>query len=173
MQFKLPLLAVVFAMMISGCGNDKVKQADIIVYGGTSAAVTTAVQAARMGRSVIIVSPQKHLGGLSSSGLGFTDTGNKEIIGGIAREFYHRVYLHYQDPSAWKWQKKEDYGNRGQETPAMDTANSTMWIFEPHVAEGIFEAFIRENHIPVVRNEWLKGNMAFTWMAAGSRRSPH
>ena len=155
MQLKHTLLAVVFALMISGCEENKVKQADIIVYGGTSAAVTTAVQAARMGRSVIIVSPEKHLGGLSSSGLGFTDTGNKDIIGGIAREFYHRVYLHYQDPSAWKWQKKEDYGNVGQETPAMDTANSTMWIFEPHVAEGIFEAFIRENHITVVRNEWL------------------
>src|SRR5918993_2370644 len=89
-------------------------QADIIVYGGTSAAVTAAVQAKRMGKSVIMVSPDKHLGGLSSGGLGFTDTGNKEVIGGLAREFYHRVYLHYQDDKSWKWQPRSEYGNKGQ-----------------------------------------------------------
>ena len=67
--------------------------ADIIVYGGTSAAVTAAVQCAEMGREVILVSPDKHLGGMSSSGLGFTDTGNKEVIGGLARRFYQLIYF--------------------------------------------------------------------------------
>ena len=55
----------------------KVYTADIIVYGGTSGAVTAAVQAKKMGKSVIMVSPDIHLGGLSAGGLGFTDTGNK------------------------------------------------------------------------------------------------
>ena len=82
--------------------------ADIIIYGGTSSAVIAAVQAKRMGRSVIMVSPDKHLGGLSSGGLGFTDTGNKEVIGGLAREFYHRVYLHYQLQKSWKWQPRSE-----------------------------------------------------------------
>ena len=77
------------------------------------------------------------------------------MIGGLAREFYHRVYLHYQTDSAWKWQKREDYGNKGQGTPAMDGANRTMWIFEPHVAERIFEDFVSENSILVLRDEWL------------------
>ena len=63
------------------------RKADVIIYGGTSAAVTAAVQVKKMGKSVIIVSPDKHLGGLSSGGLGFTDTGNKEVIGGLSREF--------------------------------------------------------------------------------------
>ncbi len=49
-----------------------------------------------MGKSVVIVCPDKHLGGLSSGGLGFTDTGNKAVIGGLSREFYHRVWKHYQ-----------------------------------------------------------------------------
>jgi hypothetical protein len=129
--------------------------ADIIIYGGTSSAVTAAVQAKRMGKSVIIVSPDKHLGGLSSGGLGFTDTGNKEVIGGLAREFYHRVYLHYQDEKSWRWQPRSEYGNKGQGTPAIDGKERTMWIFEPHVAEGIFEAFINEHKIRVFRNEWL------------------
>jgi len=130
-------------------------RADVIVYGGNSAAIIAAVQVARMGKSVIVVSPEEHLGGLSSSGLGFTDTGNKEVINGLAREFYHRIYLHYQQDSAWKWQKPEEYGNKGQGTPAVDGEERTMWIFEPHVAEQIFEDLVKENHLQVHRNEWL------------------
>ena len=128
---------------------------DLVVYGGTSAGVIAAVQAQRMGKSVIIVWPDKHLGGLSSGGLGFTDTGNKAVIGGLSREFYHRVWQHYQQPDAWHWQKREEYGNKGQGTPAIDGEQRTMWIFEPHVAEQVFEELVREHHIPVHRNEWL------------------
>lgn len=130
-------------------------KADVIIYGGTSAAVISAVEVSQSGKSVIIVSPDIHLGGLSSGGLGFTDTGDKTVIGGLAREFYHRVWLHYSDSTTWKWQKKSEYGNKGQNTVAMDGENRTMWIFEPHVAEKIFEDFILENHIPVFRDEWL------------------
>jgi len=130
-------------------------EADVVIYGGTSAGVTAAVQAKKMGRSVVIVCPDKHLGGLSSGGLGFTDTGDKAVIGGLAREFYHRVWLHYDQPDAWTQQKREEYGNKGQGTPAIDGAERTMWIFEPHVAEQIFEDFVKENQIPVYRDEWL------------------
>jgi len=128
---------------------------DVVVYGGTSAGVTAAVQAKRMGKTVVIVGPDKHLGGLSSGGLGYTDTGNKSVIGGLAREFYHRVWRHYDVDSGWTWQKKADYGNKGQGTPAIDGAQRTMWIFEPSVAEKVFEDFVREHQIPVHRNEWL------------------
>src|SRR5215212_10186246 len=86
---------------------------DVVIYGGTCSAVVAAVHAKRMGQSVIIVSPDKHLGGLSSGGLGYTDTGNKAVIGGLSREFYHRVWQHYDKPEAWKQQKREQYGNQG------------------------------------------------------------
>jgi hypothetical protein len=128
---------------------------DVVVYGGTSAGVMAAVQAKRMGKSVVIVCPDKHLGGLSSGGLGWTDTGKKEIIGGLAREFYHRVWKHYQTDEAWKWQKRSQYGNKGQGSPAIDGTQRTMWIFEPHVAELVFEEFIKEHEIVVHREEWL------------------
>ena len=130
-------------------------EADVIVYGGTSAAISAAVQVKKMGKSVIIVSPDTHLGGLSSGGLGFTDTGNKEVIGGLSREFYHRLYEHYQQDNSWVWQKKAEYGNKGQGTPAIDGNNRTMWIFEPHAAEKIFEDFVKEYSLTVHRNEWL------------------
>ena len=83
-----------------------------------------------VGKSAIIVCPDKHLGGLSSGGLGFTDTGDKSVIGGISREFYHRVWAHYQTPEAWKWQKREEYGNRGQGTAAID---GELELGRPHV----------------------------------------
>src|SRR3954468_17378638 len=128
---------------------------DVVVYGGTSAAVTAAVQAKRMGKSVVVVSPDRHLGGLSSGGLGFTDTGNKAVIGGLAREFYHRVWLHSDRPEAWRWRGREEYGGKGQGTPAVDGAQRTMWIFEPHVAEQVFEDLIKDFDIAVHRDEWL------------------
>ena len=126
---------------------------DIVIYGGTSAAVTAAVQATRMGKSVVVVSPDRHLGGLSSGGLGMTDTGNKAVIGGLAREFYHHIWKHYERPEAWQWQARDDYGNRGQGTPAIDGSARTMWVFEPHVAEQAFDDLVREHGITVVRDE--------------------
>ena len=131
------------------------KQRDVIVYGGTSAGVTAAIQAKKMGKSVVLVSPDTHLGGVSSSGLGWSDSGHKEAIGGLAREFYHRVWRHYQSVDSWRWQKMEEFGNRGQGSPAIDGEKRTMWVFEPHVAENIFESWIEEFEVEVIRNEWL------------------
>jgi hypothetical protein len=128
---------------------------DLVVYGGTSAGVIAAVQAKKMGKTVVVVSPDKHLGGLSSGGLGFTDTGNKAVIGGLSRDFYHRIWKHYDRDEAWRWQKKSEYGGKGQGTPAIDGEQRTMWIFEPHAAERVFEDYVKEFAIPVHRDEWL------------------
>jgi hypothetical protein len=133
----------------------EVRKFDVVVYGGTSAGVAAAVQAKRMGKTVVIVGPDKHLGGLSAGGLGFTDTGNKGVIGGLAREFYHRIWKHYDNVESWTHQKKDQYGNKGQGTPAIDGAQRTMWIFEPHAAERVFEDWVRENQIAVFRDQWL------------------
>lgn len=128
---------------------------DIVVYGGTSAGVMAAVQAHRMGNSVVLVCPEKHLGGLTSGGLGWTDTGDKSVIGGLAREFYHQIWLQYRDPKVWKWQRATEYGNRGQGNLAIDGAARTMWIFEPHVAERVFEQFVSQSQLRVDRDQWL------------------
>ena len=154
------ILLIAGLMGLTGCKESgeetkPIATADIIIYGGTSAAISAAVEAKRSGKSVIVVSPDIHLGGLSSGGLGYTDTGDKSVIGGLAREFYHRVWQHYNTTEAWNWQKKEEYGNKGQGTIAMDGENRTMWIFEPHVAENVFEDLVAEEQIRVDRDEWL------------------
>ncbi len=153
MRFSFIPAAVVAVALVSQ--SLRAAEYDVVIYGGTCAAITAAVQAKKMGKSVVVVSPDKHLGGLSSGGLGFTDTGNKAVIGGLSREFYHRVWQHYDRADAWKWQKKEEYGGKGQGTPAIDGEQRTMWIFEPHVAEQVFEDFVRENQLTVIRDEWL------------------
>ena len=163
MRRALPTLLAALLAAIGGCGGSegthgggsRPETFDVVVYGGTSAAVTAAVQVRRMGKSVVVVSPGRHLGGLSSGGLGWTDTGDKSVIGGLAREFYHRIWLHYEDPEAWRWQARSEYGNRGQGTPAADGSQRTMWIFEPHVAEEVFEGLLAEHGIDVRKDEWL------------------
>lgn len=153
------IAALLTSMAMIGCATSSravaSHDADIIIYGGTSAAVASAVQAVRMGKSVIVVSPDIHLGGLTSGGLGWTDAGNTSAVGGVAREFYHRLWQHYSQDEAWRWQDRKAYRNRGQETRAMDNEDETMWVFEPHVAEGVYDAWIDELGIPVHRDAWL------------------
>ncbi len=121
---------------------------DLVVYGATSAGVVAAIQAARMGKSAVIIEPGGHLGGLTSGGLGWTDSGNKDVIGGISREFYRLVKKHYDDPLSWKYESRDQYRLYRPDDDA-------MWTFEPHVAEGIYEDMVREHHIPVFRGRRL------------------
>src|SRR6266446_3877019 len=85
---------------------------DLVVYGGTSGGVAAAIQARRMGKTAVILEPGKHLGGLTSGGLGATDIGNKAAIGGISREFYGRVARHYASDAAWKFESRREYFSR-------------------------------------------------------------
>lgn len=122
--------------------------ADVVVYGGTSAGVTAAVQVSRMGHSVILVEPGSHIGGLTSGGLGFTDSGDKRVIGGVAREFYQRIRRHYDQPSAWVQEKPTDY-------PRYRPGDDAMWTFEPKVAEAVFWHMLKETNVKVLMRERL------------------
>lgn len=120
---------------------------DVVVYGGTSAAVTAAIEVARMGKSVVIVSPDHHLGGMTSNGLGWTDIGDRDTIGGLSREFYQRVYDHYLEADAWTTESRQTYINRAPLDP--DNARQMMFTFEPKVARQIYEEMVAEAGVPV------------------------
>ena len=120
------------------------RTADLIIYGGTSGGITAAVQARRMGRSVILIEPTRHLGGLTTGGLGATDIGHKDAIGGLSRAFYQRLKQYYQQDSAWiHAPKPPDHGGDAQ------------WTFEPHVASQVFDRMIAEAGVTVVHGERL------------------
>jgi hypothetical protein len=137
-------LSAAFATLASGAESNY----DLVVYGGSSAGVAAAVQSARMGKSVIVIEQGDHLGGLTSGGLGQTDTGNKSVIGGVAREFYQEVKKFYDHPSAWKFERPEEYTRYRPKDDA-------MWTFGPRVAEDIFEKMLYLKNIPVVKRQRL------------------
>lgn len=152
------LFCLISVLTTRSSAQEVAKEYDLVIYGGTSAAVISAVQATKMGKTVVVVSPDKHLGGLSSGGLGQTDVGDTAAIGGLSRDFYHRIWLHYDKPEAWRWQKKSEFrgeGNSMKGIPAVDRENRTMWVFEPSVAEKIFEDYVKEFSLTVFRDEWL------------------
>lgn len=153
------LAMALLVSMVLGCpawaSAQETKSYELVVYGGTSAGVIAAVQAKQMGKSVVLVSPDQHLGGLSSSGLGLTDSGRQNAIGGLSQKFYHRVYQHYAKETSWKFQTPQQYLAQAEARRASNASNETWWIFEPHVAENVFESFIAEFAIPVERGEYL------------------
>jgi len=129
------------------------KTYDIVVYGGNSGGVVAGIQAARMGRSVVVIEPTKFLGGLTTGGLGATDIGNKKAIGGISREFYQRINQYYSDPSKWKQQTRAEYfASKKKGNPDNE---DTMWTFEPHVATKIYDDMLKDTGVEVVFGERL------------------
>lgn len=106
-----------------------------------------------MGKRALVVDPGTHLGGLTTGGLSWTDIGNKQVIGGIAREFYRRIKTKYDDPASWKWETREHY------LAARHNANSAgedaMWTFEPKVATEVYREMLAPYHIPIVMQSRL------------------
>lgn len=123
---------------------------DLVVYGGTSGGAIAAIQAKQMGKTVILIESSRHLGGLTSGGLGATDIGNKAAIGGLAREFYRRIGRHYENDAAWTLEKKTDYKNR-----RVTAGEPEMWMFEPHVAEAVYRDWLKEAGVEIVFGERL------------------
>jgi hypothetical protein len=129
-------------------------RADVVIYGGTSAGVAAAVQVARMGKSVVVIEPTDHLGGLTTNGLGATDSGRKETIGGISREFYRRIHEHYRDPAAWPLQDPSEPEGKGG-APIFNPKADAMWVFEPRVAQSIMDGIAAESGAKLFFNERL------------------
>jgi hypothetical protein len=110
--------------------------ADIVIYGGTAAGVASAIQASRMGRTVMLVAPETHIGGMVVEGLGSADINNhwfanEVAVGGLAREFYQRVGRRYGQPGP-------------------------VYRFESRVAEEVIEEWLREANVSFSRGERLK-----------------
>jgi hypothetical protein len=109
----------------SSCIRTETLECDICIYGGTSSGVIAACAANRLGKRTILIEPEKHLGGLTSGGLGATDIGNKFAITGMSRQFYREVGKHY--------------------------GKVEQWTFEPHVAEEIFDSMISTSKVKQIK----------------------
>ena len=88
---------------------------DVAVYGATACGVLAAAAARAAGATTVLVEPGRHVGGMVSGGLSWTDVGDTRVLGGPARGFYEDVAHHYGAPL---------WGVKGP---------------EPHVAERLLE----------------------------------
>ncbi|MEZ4773639.1 MAG: FAD-dependent oxidoreductase [Bacteroidia bacterium] len=118
-----------------------VVQTDIFILSGSEAGFTAAIQAARMGKSVVLVEPTGHPGGMMVEGI-VKDIrfGSSVVIGGIAREVYTALEAHYG--------REPRFGDFDWYSP-----------YEPSVAEDIIEDFLaREKNITLIRNTRIREN---------------
>ena len=148
------LVMILFLLFNIEIFCQSIQSYDIVVYGGTSSGITAAIQSSRLGKKVLLIEPGHRIGGLTTGGLGQTDIGNKQAIGGISREFYQNIKIHYQKQENWKWQKRESYRDGGQTTS--DSNEDAMWTFEPSAALKVFEDMIsKEKNITLVYSQRL------------------
>ncbi|NQW76019.1 MAG: FAD-dependent oxidoreductase, partial [Cytophagales bacterium] len=134
------------------CIAQTIQSYDMVIYGGTSAGVSAAIQASRMGKKVILIEPFKRIGGLTTGGLGKTDIGNKQAIGGLSREFYQNIKKYYLKPENWIYQNRESYRGVGYNTFEEDA----MWAFEPSAALKVYHEMLeKEPNIRIVYQQRL------------------
>ncbi len=126
---------------------------DIVIYGSTPAALSAAVQAKRMGRSAVVVSPETRIGGLTTGGLGATDIGNKAAFGGLALQFYKDVAKYYGNPDHLVVQFPNEKRRKATSTGILK--GESKWTFEPSVALSILEGWEKRDGLDIRRNEWL------------------
>lgn len=126
---------------------------DVVIYGSSPAAFSAAVSAKNAGRSVVIVSPETRVGGLTTGGLGQTDIGNKAAFGGLALRFYKDISDYYKDPANWKYEKRSDYMPDGQ--CAKSVGEDSMWTFEPSAALKVLEGWEKRHGLDIRRGEFL------------------
>lgn len=151
------LIAVVCLAPIRGW--TETVSADLCIFGGTSAGIAAALQARRMGKTAVLVNPTRYLGGLTTGGLGATDIGNKAAVGGISREFYRNVAAHYAQESSWSKETRTEYFSRrgsGQSQASnLSATNAAMWTFEPHLAEAVYLAMLKDGGVPIYLEQRL------------------
>jgi hypothetical protein len=110
--------------------SPKPVQVDVCIYGATSAGVIAAYTAKKLHQSVLLIDPGKHIGGLTSGGLGFTDIGNKYAVSGLGLDFYRKVGKKY--------------------------GKFESWIFEPHVAKEVFMQYLKSAKVDVALGHTLE-----------------
>ena len=134
------------------CIAQNVQSYDVVIYGGTSAGVSAAIQASRMGKKVILIESFNRIGGLTTGGLGKTDIGNKQAIGGLSREFYQNIKKYYLKTENWIYQQRESYRGVGYNTFEEDA----MWAFEPSAALKVYHEMLeKEPNIRIVYQQRL------------------
>ncbi|TYR35421.1 FAD-dependent oxidoreductase [Sphingobacterium phlebotomi] len=151
------LLGVTTIYNLNVFANNEETTFDICVYGESASGVIAAVQAARMGKNVVLISKNEHVGGLATSGLTATDMNRNDMVGGLTREFYQRVYDYYLKPDVWKNENRDDFFVRAIKRTyrGKNDDRRMQWVYESKVAERIMLDMLEEAGVQLWTNERL------------------
>ena len=105
-------------------------------------------------RPVIVLEPTQHIGGMVTGGLGTTDIGIEQSIGGMSRRFYERVYAHYQQPAVWKHETREAFVERSR--GMVNDQDRVWWRVEPSVASRVLNQLAAEAKVTILTGQRLK-----------------
>ena len=127
----IPMLFVGLIILLTSCHQQEnhmgeTVPADVLIVGGGASGTMAAIQAARMGSSVIIAEETPWLGGmLTAAGVSAID-GNYKLKSGLWEEFRNNLYEHYGGPEMVK----------------------TGWVsnvlFEPQVGDSLLKKMVDE-----------------------------
>jgi hypothetical protein len=137
----LPVASVLLGALCGETVRSATIEADLCVYGGTSGGVVAAVQAARMGKTVVLLEPGRHLGGMTSGGLSAVDIGDPRSVGGIAREYFTKLAATTGTVLAW---------DQPFQTKGGGPATGGAYAIEPHEAERLFDEMTKESGVKVL-----------------------
>jgi hypothetical protein len=131
LQLRMLVIAMLLFVFPAHSQGPKTVQVDVCIYGATSAGIIAAYTAKKLHQTVLVIDAGKHIGGLTSGGLGFTDIGNKYAVSGLGLDFYRKVGKRY--------------------------GKFESWIFEPHVAKDVFMQYIKAAKVDVALGHALAG----------------
>ncbi len=145
---------------------------DVCVYGESASGVVAAIQAARMDKDVVLISKNTHVGGLATSGLTATDMNRHITIGGVAAEFYGKIYDYYLQENVWRNQTREQFmeSTLKRTYRGRNEAREIQWVYESGVAERIMKEMLEEAGVEIMYNTRLAESGAAVEKSCGKIR---
>ena len=159
MRKKITILTLLFCSFVTGLFANT-PQYDICIYGESASGVIAAIQGARMGKKVVLISKNDHVGGLVTSGLTATDMNRNDLIGGITKEFYNKIYNYYLQPEVWHNQDRESFmvSTLKRTYRGKNDERQIQWVYESSVAERIMRDMLKTAGVEILFNHRLDLN---------------
>ncbi|QIU95350.1 FAD-dependent oxidoreductase [Bacteroides faecium] len=156
MRKKITILTLLFCSFVTGLFANT-PQYDICIYGESASGVIAAIQGARMGKKVVLISKNDHVGGLVTSGLTATDMNRNDLIGGITKEFYNKIYNYYLQPEVWRNQDRESFmvSTLKRTYRGKNDERQIQWVYESSVAERIMRDMLKTAGVEILFNHRL------------------
>ena len=144
------MIALCAALSVQGA----TLKTEVCIYGESASGVVAAIQSARLGKKTLLISKNDHVGGLATSGLTATDINRQDQVGGIAAEFYGRIWDYYAQSQVWRNQTREEFfeSSKKRTFTGKNDARQIQWVYESGVAENIMKQMLQEAGVEVLYN---------------------